>query len=67
MDKTTFDVKLHGNGLVQVEAETVDEAKKLGLVAYRKISGLNECLDFHSADEIVVSVTPSKKESMQYV
>lgn len=67
MDKMIFDVELWGNHTIQVEASTYDEAKRLGLVAYRKHSGSTESLDFFTADQVVTKITPSKKESMQYV
>ena len=67
MDKQIFDVEIWGNYIIQVEATSYDEAKRLGLVAYRKHTGSVESLDFFTVDQIVTKVIPSKKVSMQYV
>ena len=67
MDKQIFDVEICGNYIIQVEAASYDEAKRLGLVAYRKHTGSAESLDFFTADQVVTKVIPSKKVSMQYV
>lgn len=67
MDKQIFDVEIWGNYIIQVEAASYDEAKLLGLVAYRKHTGSVESLDFFTVDQVVTKVIPSKKVSMQYV
>ena len=67
MDKQIFDVEIWGNYTIQIEAASYDEAKRLGLVAYRKHTGSTESLDFFTVDQVVTKVTPSKKVSMQYV
>ena len=67
MDKQILDVEMWGNYIIQVEAASYDEAKRLGLVAYRKHTGSVESLDFFTVDLVVTKVIPSKKVSMQYV
>lgn len=67
MNKQIFDVEIWGNYTIQIEAASYDEAKRLGLVAYRKHIGSIESLDFFAVDQVVTKVTPSKKVSMQYV
>lgn len=65
--KTIYDVELWGNDIIQVEAENIDEAKRLGLASYRKHIGSVNNLDFFSIDQVVTNVMPSRKVSMQYV
>lgn len=67
MNKQIYDVELWGKDVIQVEASSYDEAKKLGLVAYRKHFGSVNNLDFFTANDVVTKITPSQKVSMQYV
>mgnify|MGYP003341622619 CR=1 FL=1 len=67
MDKQIFDVEIWGNYTIQVEASSYDEARRLGLVAYRKHIGSVEGLDFFTIDEVITKVSPSSKRTISYV
>ena len=67
MDKTIYDIEIRGHYVFQVAAGNAEEAKKLGLAAYRKNTGFVNDVDFVDVDNVITSVNMSSKKAIQTI